>query len=287
MIYLLGASHIMAILDACRAEGAAAPTFGPDRPPSFHDWPLQPGLLPDGLRAASIHISHTAPFWGPRLVEMLPDGQLGIAPGLQALLASANDDASAGGASHTLFVAPRGEEYFHLSLEGVDAPYDFVLLERPDLAIAPGRAVLPLAVVRDRLAQQVSRTVLLLTAIRRLCPRLQVLRLPAPPPTASADVATWAAGRGQPPHPAQHLPSAVRLKLWLLHQQLLAQGTAPLDLPCLPVPAEATHAGGLLRPDHMEDPIHGNARYGALVCAQMAARVSPAPTKPVLEGALG
>ena len=37
----------------------------------------------------------------------------------------------------------------------------------------------------------------------------------------------------------------------------------------------------------MEDPIHGNARYGALVCAQMAARVSPAPTKPVLEGALG
>jgi hypothetical protein len=202
---------------------------------------------------------------------MLPQGQLGIAAGFQSLLALVNDDPEA----HTLFVSMRGEEYFHMGLAGIDDPYDFVLPERPDLAVVPGRAIVPLDIVTAQLARNLSRTLLTLTAIRKLCPRLQVVRIPAPPPSSSDDVAAWSTAHAKP-EPTQEVPTSVRLKLWLLYARLLEQGTAGLGLDALPVPEAAVHPIGMLRAEHMEDPIHGNAHYGALVCAQMAAVVSEA-----------
>lgn len=278
MIYLLGASHLMAILDACAASGppSAVPTFGQGQAPVFRECPLRDGVLPDRLMVASIHVSHTAPFWGPALVEMLPQGQLGIASGFQALLASAEDDAQ----GRTLFVSLRGEEYFNLGLAGVDDPFDFVLPQRPDLAPVPGRALIPLDIVRDQLDRQLARTLLTLTAIRRLCPRLQVVRIPSPPPASSEDVAAWAATRDKPER-AHQVPTSVRLKLWWLYDQRLAQFSTGLGIDSLPVPERALHRLGTLRAEYLQDGIHGNARYGALVCAQMADVVSPA-----LEGAL-
>ncbi len=268
MIYLLGASHLMALLDACGADEPSATEhgFGHGRAPAFRDWPLRPGLLPDRLKVASIHLSHTAPFWGPTLVELVPPRQLGIAQGLQRLLAVASKDEAA----QALFIAPRGEEYFHLTLAGIDDPYDFVLPDRPDLPLMPDCAPLPLAVVQAQLGHQLATTLLTLTAIRRLCPQLRVVRLPAPPPTSSGDVALWRAEQGRPEHPTERLPSSVRLKTWLLYSRMLAEGSAGLGIEILPVPAAALHADGQLRREYMEDPIHGNARYGALVIAQMA-----------------
>ena len=271
MIHLLGASHIMAILDACAGTSppAAVPNFGRGAPPAFMDWPVQPGMLPDRLQVASIHASHTAPFWGPTLVDMLPGGQLGVADGLRALLAAAHADA----ACQTLFITLRGEEYFNLGIAGVAHPFDFVLPQRPDLAPLPDRALVPLALVQQQLDAQLARTLLTLTAVRKLCPRLAVVRIPAPPPASSAAVAAWAATRDRPEQ-IHKVPTSVRLKLWLLSEQRSVQHAASLGLQCLPVPAEALDPVGTLRADLMQDGIHGNARYGALVCAQMAAIVT-------------
>jgi hypothetical protein len=77
------------------------------------------------------------------------------------------------------------------------------------------------------------------------------------------------------------VPTSVRLKLWWLYDQRLAQFSTGLGIDSLPVPERALHRLGTLRAEYLQDGIHGNARYGALVCAQMADVVSPA-----LEGAL-
>ena len=273
MIYLLGASHLMAILDACAAPGqpSAVPAIGQGQAPAFRECALRDGVLPDRLRVASIHVGHTVPFWGPALVEMLPQGPLGIAAGFQALLTGANTDATC----HTLFVSLRGEEYFNLGLAGVDDPFDFVLPQRPDLALLPGHAVIPLDVIQAQLDQQLARTLLTLTAIAKLCPRLQVVRIPCPPPASSDDVAAWAATRDRPER-AHRVATSVRLKLWLLYDGLSAQFTTGLAINSLPVPEQAVHRLGTLKAEYLQDGIHGNARYGALVCAQMATVVSHA-----------
>ena len=273
MIYLLGASHLMAILDACAAPGqpSAVPAIGQGQAPAFRECALRDGVLPDRLRVASIHVGHTVPFWGPALVEMLPQGPLGIAAGFQALLTGANTDATC----HTLFVSLRGEEYFNLGLAGVDDPFDFILPQRPDLPLLPGRAMIPLEVVQAQLEKQLSRTLLTLTAIAKLCPRLRVVRIPSPPPASSEDVAAWAATRDQPER-IHKVPTSVRLKLWLLYDGLSAQFSTGLAIDSLPVPEQAVHRLGTLKAEYLQDGIHGNARYGALVCAQMATVVSHA-----------
>lgn len=272
VIYLAGASHINAILEACRAEGGDSPDFADGRAPVFRDWPLRDDVLPDRLKVASIYIGHIGRHWGPFMADMLPEGRLGIAAGFQELLAVAAADPEA----QALFVSMRGEEYFHVGNLGVEHPYDFVLPERPDLAPVPSRPLLPLATVQHQLSHSLQRTLMALAAMRKLCPRLRIVRIMPPPPTASEDVTQWTTERGLDTHLTEHLPSTLRLKLWLLHMRMVAEGTASLGLEILPVPGAALHPGGLLRREYMADAIHGNARYGALVCRQMAALLTPA-----------
>lgn len=272
MIYLTGASHIIAILEACRADAGTSPDLGDGTAPAFRDWPVRDGLLPDRLKVASIYIGHFGRHWGPFLADMLPEGRLGITAGFQNLLAvpAADEDAQ------VLFVSMRGEEYYHLGNHGVEHPYDFVWPERPDLAPLPGRPLVPLEVVRQQLAQSLQRTLMALAAIRKLCPRLRIVRIAPPPPAASEDVTAWTTENGMPTHLTEHLPSSLRLKAWLLHMRMVEEGSASLRIEHLAVPAAALHAGGLLRREYMADAIHGNARYGELVCRQMAALLTPA-----------
>lgn len=270
MIYLLGASHIQPILNACAAPGPLSmPKFSRDEPPAFRECLLQEGMLPDRLKVASIYMGHIAPFWGAKLAAVTPQGVLGVAPGFQALLEVAETDPEC----RHLFVAMRGEEYYQVALGGVAEPFDFILPARPELAIVPGHAVLSLEVVQHQLAQRLAQTYMALAAIRKLCPRLHVIHITPPPPASSEDVAAWALahGHGDVSH---KVPTTVRLKLWLLYTRLLASFAASIGVECLPVPAQAVHGLGTLRPEYMGDFIHGNARYGVLVCNQMAAAVS-------------
>ncbi len=269
LCYLLGASHLTAILRACRApgDGPDLPRFG-SREPAFEPWPTDPGVLGGELRVASLYVGHTAPYWGTPLVRVLDGGRLGITAGLQQLLRSIAPAESV----DTVFLSLRGEEYHNLGLAGAAHPFDFHLRERPDLGFVPGRPVLPAEVVEARMAERVAETLSLLVAIRMFCPRHRLVRIPPPPPAPAEAVQHWAERHGRAPHPAQQLPASVQLKLWTLQQRLLAQGAQALGVDSLPVPPAALDERGLLRPACLGDPVHGNTAYGTLVCRQMSER---------------
>ena len=260
-------------MDACGTEDQArrGRGLGNGRAPEFKEWAVRSDVLPDNLMVSSIYIGHTAPFWGPALTEMLPGGVLGIAPGFQVLLNSANSDPRC----TTMFVCPRGEEYYNLIVAGVADPFDFWLPERPDLAVVPDRAVVPLDIIEDQMFRHLSRTVRELQAIRIFCPRLRIVRIVPPPPSSIEDVRQWTTARQLAEDPMQRQPTAVKLKLWLLYARMLQSSTADLRLDTLPVPVAATNEIGTLKFEFMGDPIHGNSSYGALVCQQMSALLSP------------
>lgn len=273
MIYLVGASHIQAILDGCRDPQAPAPDFADGQPPAFRDWPVQAAVGPGAaLRVASLYVGHTSRHWGTVLAELLPNGRLGIAAGLRELMAEPAADPRAA----AVFLSMRGEEYYQLANHGIAQPYDFVLPERPDLAPDPERALLPLRLVQNQLRHGLMHTLLTLTALRKLCPAQRLVRIVPPPPGPSEEVAALrAAGAVTTPNRVEAVPSAVRLKLWLLYARLVEEGVASLGLETLAPPPQALRPDGLLRREYLKDAIHGNAAYGELVAQQMAALLRP------------
>lgn len=272
MIYLLGASHIMALLDAAAAQEGQPHGFGDGRPPSFQPWPLKAGLLPDALQVASIHVSHHGAHWGAQLAQVLPDGRLGVATGLQQLLAGVATDPQA----RALCLSLRGHEYYHLCVAAITQPFDFVLPHRPDLGADPRQPLLPLELLSQRLQLSLQPTLALLAAVRKLCPALRLLHLTPPPPACSEAVAAWAGDVHDLDRPVQRVPTAVRLKLWTLYATMLEQAAQALGVQPLAPPPEALDAQGALRPELMADAIHGNATYGGLVWRQVARTLDPA-----------
>lgn len=277
MFYLMGASHLTALLRASRAPGD-----GPDLPqfagqePAFRPWAVDPQRLPGRWQVASLYVGHTAPFWGTPLVQAQDGGRLGINPGLQTLLRSIAPAEQVG----AVVLSLRGEEYHSLVLAAGNAPFDFHLQERPDLTCTPGVPVLPVEVVQARMAARVAETLQLVTAVRMFCPGVHIVRLAPPPPPSDACIERWLCLRNQSVHPALGLPDRVRLKLWILQNRLLAAGSTALQVKTLPAPPESLDERGLLHDGCMDDPIHGNAAYGALVCRQLVAWDTPASAGP-------
>ena len=265
--YLLGASHLTALLRASRApgDGPALPQFA-GQVPAFRPWAVDPDRLPGAWQVASLYIGHTTPFWGAPLVQAQDGGRLGINPGLQTLLRSIAPPDAVG----AVVLSLRGEEYYNLAVDAAAHPFDFHLAALASLGCVPGLPVLPSELVQARMAGCVAATLQLLAAVRMFCPSHRLLRLAPPPPPSAATLRDWLARSGRDSHPALALPASVRLKLWTLQARLLAEGSAALGVTTLAVPAAAVDAGGWLREDFMDDPVHGNEAYGALVCRQLA-----------------
>lgn len=268
MFYLLGASHLTALLRASRAPGD-----GPDLPqfagqePAFRPWAVDPQRLPGRWQVASLYVGHTAPFWGPTMVQVMPGGRVGICQGLQGLLRSIPPPSE----TAAVVLSLRGEEFHNLALSGGDHPFDFHLPERADLGFVSGRPVLPADLVQARLAVGVGQTLGLLSSVRMFCPQHRIVRLTPPPPAPRDALERWLAREGRSGHPALAHPAEVRLKLWTLQARMLDQASTALGVTTLPPPPETLDARGLLREDCMGDPVHGNAAYGYAVCRQLAA----------------
>ncbi len=205
------------------------------------------------------------------MARLLPDGRLGVAPGLQELLASPVGDTRA----RALVLALRGEEYYQLSVTAIQDPCDFVLPDRPDLRANPSMAVIPLELVRTRLQQSLQATLLTLAAVRRLCPTLPPIHVTPPPPAPSEAVAAEGGDVRERDRPVHRVPTGVRLKLWILYSGMLEQAARALGVRVIAPPAAALQANGTLRPELLEDAIHGNARYGEMVCRQLAEALEP------------
>jgi hypothetical protein len=69
----------------------------------------------------------------------------------------------------------------------------------------------------------------------------------------------------------QIAPEAVRVALWRLLRDLLAETAAAAGAPFVPVPPEAVTPDGLLRAEYSDpDVTHANSAYGRLVWSQLA-----------------
>lgn len=266
--FLMGASHLTALLQASRHPDHAPPlpVFG-DRAPAFQPWPVDPMKLPGRWEVASLYVGHTAPFWGPTAVQVRPGGTIGISQGLQGLLRSIAP------ASQTaaLVLSLRGEEFHNLALSAGAHPFEFHLQERADLGFVPGLPVLPAELVEARVAAAVGQTLALLSAVRMFCPQHRIVRLTSPPPAPGDVLEHWLARHERGGHPALAHPAEVRFKLWTLQARMLDQASAAMGVTSLPPPRETLDERGLLRDDCIGDPVHGNIAYGAAVCRQLTA----------------
>ncbi len=267
MIYMMGMSHILPVLDACSADGLK-PQLGRIAnalPPGFVDWQLAPGQFPVPLQVANLYVSQVAPHWGSRLAVQTEATVVAMAPGFQALLASM--DAADG--QNSLFVFIHGEEHIQLALRERPDPYDFDLPERPDLMMLPGRQVLPLAVIEQLVAEQLEKTRAILMAIRAAQARLRVINVVCPPTIRTEH---WDPGPGGVRDESMALtPPSVRLKVYQLYERQLRQAATGWRIENLLPPAETVNELGYLRDEFAADSVHGNRHYGELVVQQMNA----------------
>lgn len=261
MIYMLGMSHMLTVLNACGAgpAGAAWQSFPPGLEPRFVDWETRPELIEGPVQAAHIHISCYVPHWGPALSRPTGTGQLGVALGFQKLLGQIGPDSG----QDLVLVFMRGEEPFHLGLDPRQAPYDFFMPERPDLPPEPGRQPLPLTLVHELMRRVTQQSVHDLMAIRAFCPGKRVVWVCCPP-LVQAD---WLR---QVDPVTEHLPpDGFRIKHHQLYLQTMSAALAPLGIHTLPPPPQAVDERGLLKSEFTRDRLHGNADYGALVLQQV------------------
>lgn len=164
-------------------------------------------------------------------------------------------------------------------------PYPFDLVEDGGDGIDPGRALIHRSMLREVFREK-------LRSFRRLLSALvaqydgPVYHLCSPPPTQSslhleAFPASFAAeiARGV-------APARLRMNLYRLQTDILREYAEELGVVFISPPAEALDGEGFLAPDYRaDDPTHGNARYGALVLAQIESLRERGPKcSPVVPG---
>lgn len=270
MIYMMGMSHMLPVLDACGAGGLQAQLgrLSNDAPPAFIDWTLKPDMLDAPLQVANLYVRQVAPHWGATLAQQTAPDVVAMAPGFQALLAGIDPDQG----RNTLVTFLNGEEPIHLSLRERPDPFDFCLPERPDLVPLPGRQVLPLDIIEKHVARRIEPVRATMMAIRATQPQLRVINVVCPPTIRST---RWDPGPGSRSSDTLEMtPLSVRLKIHLVYARLLRQAATDYRIESLLPPPETVGEQGYLRDEYAGDSVHGNQRYGEHVLRQMNALLS-------------
>jgi hypothetical protein len=254
MIYLMGMSHMQAIVQAYAKEFVAQNRIMvPPAAPAFVDFDAAPGMSRDRIKVASLYVGHLPPEWGAVLATEPQPGVLAYSPGYHTLLKSMEPAADA-----TLFVFMNGEEHIRMMRRQHAVPYDFFMPSRPDLPALPGRQILPLEVIVHQVAQQTADAVASLSTIRMVHPALRIVNVLCPPPVpdnkldildARSQGNTWT-------------DDTFRLKYYLLYAEYLTRMAAQRGIVTLHPAPETIGPDGLLLPEFVEDAVHGNAAYG-------------------------
>ncbi|GAA0746533.1 hypothetical protein LRH25_12005 [Ideonella azotifigens] len=268
MIYIMGMSHILPVLDACSADGLKAQLgrISNDQAPQFVDWHTDPAQIAVPVQVANLYIRQIAPHWGPTLALQSSPSVISMAPGFQKMLAGMNGEGGQGG--NVLFTFIHGEEHIHLALREQPQPLDFWLPERPDLAPLPGRQIVPLYVIELQVAAQIAKAQAILLAIRAMQPSMPVFNVVCPPTIPGE---RWDPGPGVvDPEAVDMSPLSVRLKYYLVYARQIRESARACGINSLLPPAEAMDPQGYLAAEFAGDSVHGNKRYGALVLRQMA-----------------
>lgn len=172
-----------------------------------------------------------------------------------------------------------GNAHTVLSLIEHPVPFDFVM--EPHAALDESRQLLPLSLVRTLLEGQMRMGLRVMRALSHLA-KVPVVHLAAPPPIPSeAHIRAHPEAFAEALAEGKVTPAAIRLKLWHLHEQRVAEHCRELGFAQLPVPEGTQDEHGFLRPEGWNlDPAHANAWYGERVLQQLEAHAAAlaAPT---------
>lgn len=190
-------------------------------------------------------------------------------PALRSALAVVEQDSPAG-----YFLSLRGNEYNVLGLVNHPTPFDFVLKEQPHLPVRKNVEIIPYYQVRETLFEMIKGTILLSIQVFSAVLERSLFFIEPPPPIP--DNQHIACYPGAFKHKANTLgisPPLHRYKLWRLQSLLIQEECRKHAITFLPVPQTArdNHGGCLKKGYWAADPTHANARYGALVIAQIDA----------------
>lgn len=162
-----------------------------------------------------------------------------------------------------------GTKHSALGMAKTRWPFDFVLPEDPELALADTAEVVPVNAVRTFLKREIRRSLNQLEELRGVVTGL-VYQFDAPPPPSTdwfspADDPRLSAKRGK-----GNLVPLLRYKLWRLHSEIVREHAEQIGVTFVPCPDEALGEHGL-REEFVRNQTHANEAYGTLVLAQMKA----------------
>jgi hypothetical protein len=204
---------------------------------------------------------------GPIVLRDL-NGRWHLTATLSALMhaISARDDAP----TTCLMSMLQGNHYNQIGMIASGGAFDFVLPSHCDLPLSRTATLLPYKAVRAMLIEAMSEVREYTSLMSRSCFASRTIIAGAPPPVRDDTLILELLKRGQITDP----PSAphVRLKLWLLQNQIYTELCHGTPLTYLPATPEGTQdAEGFLLPKFVKDAVHANGKWGAQYLTQAIA----------------
>lgn len=163
--------------------------------------------------------------------------------------------------------------------------FDFVLASRPDLPLDESADLVPESMVREKFWPTVAILSAMIGEIAKNSASRAIV-LGTPPPkgddekvrgflAAEPGLVALAAKRGCSVDEVPLTPPLIRLKLWTVIQELMADIAREHGASFLPAPAEAQDETGFLRPEFwVADATHANLLYGQILLDQLLERVA-------------
>jgi hypothetical protein len=273
MIYLIGMSHMVSLLQAVSAADAGVGLHNWHHQAAERFFPIEvkPGMLPgDALRALII----SSQDWTPLAKHSEQGGQRmlwahqGFIEALRPLQQEQQEPQEQQG--NTLVSFLHGNGHAAISLLQHPVPFDFVLPGHEDLGMLPGFQPVSHELIRKQLMPYQVTTIAALSMMRMLLPTMRIVHVLPPPPSSEAQI------RSKPELFASRMesgvtPLSIRIKYYLLANRLLREAMHNHGVEMLEAPPDSVAADGSLRDQLSGGATHGNPAYGELLAAQLRA----------------
>jgi hypothetical protein len=274
-VLFIGNSHLISLIDAAKRH---VDTAADVREEADFNWRGTAFKRYDFNLAAPVDAAASSLRFillggaAPSLFQVNAQGQFSLAP---TFLQELQEGAQAfEGRLNTVVSYFHGNEHSIFSMVEHPVPFDFFL--GADDTASPTergpRQVVPLEVVKRELRGRAKPTVLYCQILRQMFPGLDVVHCMPPPPIGDEQQL-----RKNPEIFAQHFqlfgvaPPALRLKVYALYAQVLAEELRAVGVRVLAAPAESQVDGGFLRPDSWMESTHANHHYGQLLLNELGA----------------
>jgi hypothetical protein len=152
-------------------------------------------------------------------------------------------------------------------------PFDFVLVEAPDLPLQNGFEVVPVALLESLLRELARKEVLMLSALKALDPC--VIHLESPPPVKDSGFILANAGVYFHERGIEGIGVTshwVRYKLWRLYSGIMKAVCGELGVTFVENPEGIVDPEGFLLPCAIQDATHANAWYAEKVISGIESR---------------